>query len=182
MYYNIPNKLTLIRVFLTLILVLTFYMNCNITNYAVVMIFVFASITDYLDGVLARAWNMHSKFGKVLDPIADKLLIVSTLIMMLDRKIAPVLPTLLILSREILVSGIREYLAELRIKVSLPVKYLSKIKTATQMMAIITLLIGDDVICIPHSNYIGKIFIWVAAALTLVTGYNYLKQGIKNFY
>ena len=120
-------------------------------------------------------------FGRVLDPIADKLLVASTLMMMVDRNIAPVLPALVILCREILVSGMREYLAELKVKVSLPVSHLAKVKTAAQMIAIIILLLGEETTGIPYTNLIGKISIWLAAVLTVITGYEYLRQGIKYF-
>ena len=101
---------------------------------------------------------------------------------MVDRSIAPILPTLVILCREILVSGMREYLAELKIKVSLPVNYLAKIKTTAQMVAIIILLLGEKTTGIPYSDLIGKISIWLTAILTVITGYEYLKQGMKDFY
>jgi CDP-diacylglycerol--glycerol-3-phosphate 3-phosphatidyltransferase len=180
MQKNIPNILTSLRIILIPILVSAFYIDSKIAHYVAVTIFIFASITDYFDGYLARVWSVQSNFGKVLDPIADKLLVAATLMMMVDRSIAPVLPTLVILCREILVSGMREYLAEL--KVSLPVSHLAKIKTAAQMIAIIILLLGEEVTGIPHTDLIGEISIWIAAILTVVTGYEYLRQGIKNFH
>ena len=179
MQRNIPNILTSLRIVLIPILVLAFYIDSKIAHYVAVSIFIFASITDYFDGLLARIWKVHSNFGKILDPIADKLLIASTLMMMVDRNIAPVLPTLVILCREILVSGMREYLAELKVKISLPVNYLAKVKTSTQMIAIIILLLGEDTIIVPHINFIGKTLIWLAALLTVITGYKYLSQSIK---
>ncbi len=181
MQRNIPNILTSLRIFLIPILVSAFYIDSKIAHYIAVIIFIFASITDFFDGFLARAWKVHSNFGKVLDPIADKLLVASTLMMMVDRNIAPVLPALVILCREILVSGMREFLAELKVKVSLPVNHLTKIKTAAQMIAIIILLLGKETTGIPHSNLIGQISIWLAAVLTVITGYEYLRQGINCF-
>lgn len=181
MQKKIPNILTSLRIILIPILISTFYFDSKIAHYLVVLIFIFASVTDYFDGFLARAWSVQSSFGKVLDPIADKLLVVSTLMMMVDRDIAPVLPTLVILCREILVSGMREYLAELKVKVSVPVSHLAKIKTATQMIAIIILLLGEKVTGIPYANIIGKILIWTASILTVITGYEYLRQGMRHF-
>jgi cardiolipin synthase (CMP-forming) len=181
MQKNIPNILTSLRIILIPILVAAFYIDSKIAHYTAVIIFIFASITDYFDGFLARTWRVQSNFGKVLDPIADKLLVAATLMMMVDRSIAPVLPTLVILCREILVSGMREYLAELKVKVSVPVSRLAKIKTAAQMIAIIILLLGEETTGIPYTNLIGKISIWIAAILTVVTGYEYLRQGIRNF-
>jgi CDP-diacylglycerol--glycerol-3-phosphate 3-phosphatidyltransferase len=181
MQKNIPNILTSLRIILIPILVSAFYIDSKIAHYTAVAIFIFASITDYFDGFLARAWRVQSNFGKALDPIADKLLVAATLMMMVDRSIAPVLPALVILCREILVSGMREYLAELKVKVSVPVSHLAKIKTAAQMIAIIILLLGEETTGIPHTNLIGKISIWIAALLTVVTGYGYLRQCIRNF-
>ena len=181
MLKNIPNILTSLRIILIPILVSAFYIDSMIFHYIAVAIFIFASITDFFDGFLARAWKVQSNFGKMLDPIADKLLVASTLMMMVDKGIAPVLPTLVILCREILVSGMREYLAELKVKVSLPVSHLAKIKTGAQMVAIIILLLGEETTGIPYTNLVGKISIWIAAILTVVTGYEYLKQGIKYF-
>ncbi len=181
MQKNIPNILTSLRIILIPILVSAFYIDSKIAHYTAVTIFIFASITDYFDGFLARAWRVQSNFGKALDPIADKLLVAATLMMMVDRSIAPVLPALVILCREILVSGMREYLAELKVKVSVPVSHLAKIKTAAQMIAIIILLLGEETTGIPHTNLIGKISIWIAALLTVVTGYGYLRQCIRNF-
>ena len=181
MQKNIPNILTSLRIILIPILVSAFYIDSKIAHYTAVAIFIFASITVYFDGFLARTWRVQSNFGKVLDPIADKLLVAATLMMMVDRSIAPVLPALVILCREILVSGMREYLAELKVKVSVPVSHLAKIKTAAQMIAIIILLLGEETTGIPHTNLIGKISIWIAALLTVVTGYGYLRQCIRNF-
>ena len=181
MQKNIPNILTSLRIILIPVLVSAFYIDSKIAHYTAATIFIFASITDYFDGFLARTWRVQSNFGKVLDPIADKLLVAATLMMMVDRSIAPVLPALVILCREILVSGMREYLAELKVKVSVPVSHLAKIKTAAQMIAIIILLLGEETTGIPHTNLIGKISIWIAALLTVVTGYGYLRQCIRNF-
>ncbi len=180
MQKNIPNILTLSRIALIPILVSAFYIEAKFAHYVATGIFVFASITDYFDGFLARTWKVQSNFGGVLDPVADKMLVVATLMMMVDKGIAPVLPALVILCREILVSGMREYLAELKVKVSLPVSYLAKIKTATQMVAIIILLLGEESTGIAYTNLLGQITIWIAAGLTVITGYAYLKEGISN--
>ena len=179
MQKDIPNILTLLRIALIPVLISAFYIESNFAHYIAASIFIFASVTDYFDGFLARAWKVQSNFGKVLDPIADKILVAATLMMMVDRGIAPVLPTLVILCREILVSGMREHLAEL--KVSLPVSNLAKVKTAAQMVAIIILLLGESTTGIPYTDFLGKSAIWIAAFLTVITGYAYLKEGIKNF-
>ena len=179
MQKNIPNILTLLRIALIPALVLAFYADLKVAHCASAVIFIFASITDYVDGFLARAWGVQSNFGKVLDPIADKLLVSATLIMMVEKNIVPVVPTLFIICREILVAGMREYLAEL--KVRLQDSYLAKIKTAVQMIAIIMLLLGEDVTGLSYTDFIGRLLIWVASILTILTGYKYLRQGIKSF-
>jgi len=180
MQKDIPNILTLVRILLIPILVSVFYVESKFAHYIAASIFVFASITDYFDGFLARIWKVQSNFGKMLDPIADKLLVAATLMMMVDKGIAPVLPTLVILCREILVSGMREHLAGLRMNFSIPVSNLAKVKTAAQMIAIVILLLGESTTGIPYTNILGKVAIWVAAILTVVTGYAYLREGIKN--
>lgn len=160
------------------VLVISFYLNGKFANLLATFIFLFASITDYFDGFLARILEAHSHFGRILDPIADKLLVASALVMLIHFDRAPVIPTLLILCRELLVSGLREHLAEF--KVSLPVTKLSKIKTAMQMIAIVILLLGEPVLGSHIWVMIGEIFIWVAAILTLITGYAYCREGFKH--
>lgn len=181
MQKNIPNILTLLRIALIPVLVSAFYIEARFSHYIVTGIFIFASITDYFDGFLARIWKAQSSFGRMLDPIADKMLVISTLMMMVHKSIAPVLPALVILCREILVSGMREYLAELKVNISLRVSYLAKIKTATQIVAIIILLLGEKGTGIAYANLLGEIAIWIAAGLTVITGYAYLKESKDNF-
>lgn len=175
---DIPNFLTILRIGLIPILVMSFYLDGEIARYIVAGIFVFASITDFFDGFLARLLKAESSFGMILDPIADKMLVASTLLMLVHRDMAPVIPILAILCREMLISGMREYLAQ--IKVSVPVHNLAKIKTAIQMIAIIILILGENLIGISHMDEIGQIAIWVAAILTLVTGYAYFREGFKH--
>lgn len=175
---DIPNYLTLLRIILIPILVLSFYITGPIGHWTAAIIFIFASITDYFDGFFARKFNAHSGFGRMFDPIADKLLVAAALMMLVHMDRAPVIPAILILCREITVSGLREYLAELKTRV--PVSNLAKVKTATQMVAIIILLLGETVIKVPFIEYIGAAAIWTAAALTLITGYAYLREGLKH--
>jgi cardiolipin synthase (CMP-forming) len=175
---DIPNILTALRIALIPILVLSFYLEGDVARYVAAGIFLFASVTDFFDGFLARLWKVESSFGMVLDPIADKMLVASTLLMLVYKDMAPVLPILAILCREMLISGMREYLAQ--IKVSVPVSNLAKIKTAVQMLAIVILLLGEQLIGISHMDYVGKIALWIAAILTLVTGYAYFREGFKH--
>ena len=174
---NIPNYLTIFRIALIPILVLSFYFDGIISHWTGAIIFIFASITDYFDGFFARKFNAHSSFGKMFDPIADKLLVAAALVMLVHMDRAPVIPAILILCREITVSGLREYLAEF--KISIPVSNLAKAKTAIQMIAIIILLLGNRVLGFENIELLGVIALWIAALLTLITGYAYLKEGLS---
>jgi cardiolipin synthase len=145
-------------------------------------IFIIAGITDILDGYFARMWGQQSSFGRMLDPIADKLLVASCLLMLAaDGTIRgwSLWAAIIILCREILVSGLREYLAELR--VSVPVSWLAKLKTVLQLVAIGFLLAGEagDRI-VPFVSLIGLTLLWIAALLTLYTGYDYFKAGVRH--
>ncbi|WHQ46412.1 MAG: CDP-diacylglycerol--glycerol-3-phosphate 3-phosphatidyltransferase [Candidatus Midichloria sp.] len=175
---KIPNILTLIRIALIPILVISFYLEVNIARYVATGIFIFASIMDYFDGLLARLWKTETSFGRMLDPIADKMLVISTLVMLVHKNIAPILPILAILWRELLVSGLREYLGQ--IKVSMPVSRLSKVKTAMQMISIIVVLLGEESTGMHYLTSLGHILLWITAALTLFTGYIYFKEGWKH--
>ncbi len=153
-------------------------------------IFIAAGITDFLDGYFARIWGQHSTFGRMLDPIADKLLVSSCLLMLaVDGTIKgfTVLAAIVILCREILVSGLREYLAELR--VSVPVTQLAKWKTAMQLVAVGFLLAGPagDKVLTGWVGYgttavtlIGIVLLWLSALLTLYTGYDYFRAGVRH--
>ena len=146
------------------------------------VIFVIASITDYFDGYLARAWKQTSTIGRMLDPIADKLLVAAVLLLLAaDGTIAgwTLWAAIVILCREILVSGLREYLAEL--KVSVPVTRLAKWKTTIQMVALGILLAGpagDKLI--PGVTAVGIACLWAAAIVTLYTGYDYFRAGLRH--
>jgi cardiolipin synthase len=145
-------------------------------------IFIVAGITDILDGYFARIWGQQSNFGRMLDPIADKLLVSSCLLMLAaDGTIRgwSLWAAIVILCREILVSGLREYLAELR--VSVPVTWLAKLKTTLQLVAVGFLLAGEagDVI-LPVVTPMGLTLLWLSALLTLYTGYDYFKAGVRH--
>jgi len=172
---DIPNILTVFRILLIPVVVIAFYLEQRIGMRIAAIIFTFASVTDYFDGMLARRLNAQSNFGRMLDPIADKLLVASTLMMLVHFRMAPIIPTILILCREITVSGLREYLSEFH--VSLPVSTLAKIKTGIQFIAILCLILSNDIWIFEIA---GTILIWVAAVLTLITGYAYLKEVLKN--
>ncbi len=185
--YNIPNILTYGRILCVPLIVVCFFVegrlqSSDFARWAAVWIFVIASVTDFFDGYLARIWNQTSNIGRMLDPIADKLLIASILLLVAaDGTIAgwSLWAAIIILCREILVSGLREYLAEL--KVSVPVTRIAKWKTTVQMVAIAFLLAGpagDKVL--PYTTEIGIGLLWIAALLTMYTGYDYFRAGLKH--
>ena len=178
---NLPNLLTLFRIVVIPGLVALFYIETRFASWLACGLFSLAAITDFFDGYIARATKQQSAFGRFLDPIADKLLVASTLLMMVafgQIRGLVILPALVILCREITVSGLREYLAGLR--VSMPVSQLAKWKTTLQMLAIAVLIVGDNGPRDVPVVEIGAIGLWVAAILTIVTGYDYLRAGLRH--
>lgn len=186
---NLPNILTFSRIIVIPILVASFYIEAKMYHWVAAGLFLFASVTDFFDGYLARLLKAQSSLGRFLDPVADKLL-VATVILMLTHVDGitgiEIVPALAILCREILVSGLREFLAE--INVSVPVTALAKIKTFVQMSALFLLLLGvegpsiegvEQITSMHLTIFVGKILLWVAAILTIITGYAYLKAGMK---
>lgn len=176
--YNVPNILTISRIALIPFIFLSIFFTSSSYAILALIMFIVASITDYLDGYLARAWNETSAFGRLLDPIADKLLVATALVVILAKPhmytlSCTVLPIFVILCREILVSGLREFLRE--VNVGLPVTKLAKWKTAFQMVAL-GMMLGKDV----HQNwnYLGEFMLWVAAVLTFITGYQYYQKSL----
>jgi len=177
--FNLPNLLTLSRIAAIPLVVACFWLDHGWAQWSAMILFVVACVTDWFDGYFARRHHQISRFGRFLDPIADKLLVAAALVMLVDSgqlRGVHVLAALIILAREILVSGLREFLAELRVGV--PVSQLAKWKTGAQMVAIAFLLLGDAVP--PIVGQIGLVLIWVAAALTLITGYDYLRTGLRH--
>lgn len=174
----LPNLLTLSRILVIPVLVAAFYFDKPWSYWTGATLFAYAAITDFLDGYMARAWSAQSALGRFLDPIADKLLVAAAILMLVEHDRADVIPALAILCREILVSGLREYLAEF--KVSVPVTSLAKVKTAVQMVAIFLLLAAPAVPPALAAQDVGNLLLWVAALLTLITGYAYLRTGLKH--
>lgn len=181
---NIPNLLTLFRIWAIPGIVLTFFFETAFSAWLGVVLFALAGISDYLDGYLARHWNQLSRFGRVLDPIADKLLVGSMLLMLAyTARLGDwgIIPAVVILCREILVSGLREFLAE--IKVGCPVTRLAKWKTACQMIALPMLMVAEPHFCgatmAEFFFWLGHMALWCAAILTVMTGYDYWKSGRK---
>jgi cardiolipin synthase len=177
---NLPNYLTISRIIVIPIIIMTFYLdNSKLAHRLATILFILASITDFFDGYFARKFDLVSGFGRMFDPIADKLLVGCVLIMLVKKGVAGEIPCLLILAREFLVSGLREFLA--LIKVSIPVSRLAKIKTFTQMFALSSLILGSKGSGIIYMDLIGQIALWIAAFLTIITGYSYLKVCGKYF-
>jgi cardiolipin synthase (CMP-forming) len=178
---NLANLLTLSRILAIPLVVLTFYVSGDAARWFCCALFSAAGVTDWLDGHVARRWEQQSEIGRFLDPIADKLLVAATLFMLtaFGRLSGhALLPALVILCREILVSGLREYLAGLR--VGLPVSRLAKWKTMIQMMAIGWLIVGDAGWHVIPVVLIGETLLWLAALLTIVTGYDYLRASLSH--
>lgn len=179
--FNLPNVLTYSRVAaVPVVVALLFWPEDFSSRWAALTIFIAAGITDYFDGYFARAYGQHSMLGRMLDPIADKLLVAACLLMLAaDRTISGVSlwAAVVILCREVLVSGLREYLAEL--KVGVPVSRVAKWKTALQLVAIGFLVAGPaGEPILPGTTAIGLGLLWIAAGLTIYTGWDYLKTGI----
>ena len=182
MLYSLPNLLTYGRILAVPAVAILLFWGTIPARWVALALFAAACITDYVDGYLARAWNQTSALGRMLDPIADKLLVGATLIMLVhDGTIAgfDVFAAVLILCREILVSGLREFLADTQ--VSVPVSWLAKWKTAVQMVAIAILVGGPASNAIlPDLEAAGLVGLWIAAVLTIYTGYDYMKGGIAH--
>lgn len=196
---KLPNYLTIFRLIIIPIMVVAFYIPGMLANVVVAVLFAIASITDYFDGYFARALRAESNFGKCLDPIADKLLVVVAIIMLINfnnRDLYILIPGLIIICREVLVSGLREFLAEFH--VSVPVSKLAKWKTGVQMTAITGLLLGEKgssytlyywlsdwkemdlkFLIINFIVLFSKALFILSAILTIITGFSYFKVGIK---
>ena len=184
---TLPNLLTLSRIFAVPILVFLLWRPTPLDYAITFVLYCIVGITDYFDGYLARAQGQISRLGQFLDPIADKIMVAAVLVMLISsRKANPmpeieglhIIPALVILLREIIVSGLREYLAVLQ--VSVPVSALAKWKTTLQLVALGALILGGAVPGQPWVHQVGLAALWAAGALTLVTGYDYLRIGLKH--
>jgi cardiolipin synthase len=181
MLTSLPNMLTVSRIAAIPLLLVLVYIDTPLFRWLALAGYALACITDYFDGYLARHMNQISPLGRFLDPIADKLLVASLIVILVAiHQIADlaVIPAVVILAREILVSGLREYLAE--IKVSVPVTKLAKWKTGIQMLALGFLIVGDAGPKAIPVSLIGEIGLWIAGVLTAVTGYDYMARGLKH--
>ncbi len=184
---TLPNLLTLSRILAVPLLVFLLWRPQPVDYAITFVLYCIVGITDYFDGLLARAQGQISKLGQFLDPIADKIMVAAVIIMLVSsRKMSGepiihglhIIPALIILLREMIVSGLREFLAELR--VSMPVSHLAKWKTTFQLVALGALILGGAVPAHEWVHTVGLASLWAAAGLTLVTGYDYLRIGLKH--
>lgn len=187
--FSLPNMLTYFRILAVPLLVLSYYLEGYTGRWLGLLVFIAASVSDFLDGYLARVWQQQSAIGRLLDPIADKLLVVTSLMLLVSNATIggwSLLAALVIVTREIFVSGLREFLAELR--VSVPVTQLAKWKTMTQMVAIGFLLLGPAgdryfpmiTVDIGYVTFVGLLLLWISALVTLYTGYDYFRAGLRH--
>ncbi|HYM17257.1 MAG TPA: CDP-diacylglycerol--glycerol-3-phosphate 3-phosphatidyltransferase [Micropepsaceae bacterium] len=179
---SLPNVLTLSRIVLVPLFVIAFFIPGDSGRWIVFVLFCLAGVTDAVDGMIARRLGAVTSFGRMLDPIADKLIVSAALLMLAaDKTISGIhlVPALVILCREILVSGLREFLAEAA--VSLPVTRVAKAKTTVQVVAIAALIASSaSERMIPGVTVAAIVGLWVAAALTFYTGFEYLKAGLAH--
>ncbi len=181
MLTSLPNLLTLSRILVIPVVAALLAYDGAGARIAALVLFAAACITDYLDGYLARKMNDVSGLGRFLDPIADKLLVAAILVMLLANGGLTgwyVVPVMLILGRELLVSGLREYLAELQ--VPMPVSKLAKWKTTVQMLALALLILTGPAFAGWPFQWLGEVCLLLATLLTLITGYDYLARGLKH--
>jgi cardiolipin synthase len=180
--WTLPNILTIARIAMIPIIVGLFFIPYEWAAWAALGVYTLACITDFLDGYLARKRQEFSAIGKFLDPIADKLLIATLLMMLVGFERLDgfwIIPAVLILFREIAVAGLREFLGPVNIQ--LPVSHLAKWKTTIQMVALGFLIVGDyGNHIVPETLFVGQIGVSIAAVLTVITGYQYLKAGIAH--
>ena len=179
MIMNIPNSLTLLRIALIPCLVLIFYLSDNTLsayqkNLTATLIFLFAAITDWLDGYLARKLNQASDFGAFIDPVADKLIVIAALILLVELGRVESIIAFIIIAREFTVSSLREWMAMHGKPGSIAVAFVGKLKTTMQMIAILFLLYYENILFLPTA-LIGKILIYIAALLTIISMIYYLK-------
>lgn len=175
---SIPNLITMSRILVIPIVMGLFYIEQPWVMWAILALYVYASLTDFLDGYLARKWKVVSDLGRFLDPIADKLLVTALFVLLVaNGQISEfnVVAVVLILLREVFVSGLREFMGPK--KVVIHVTKLAKWKTTMQMVATCFLIVSS---CCAVISLIGVVLLWVAAALTVITGYSYFKGAVKH--
>ena len=186
MKFKIPNILTIGRIIIVPFFVVSFFLPGFYGEIIPFLLFLLASFTDFLDGLLARLYKEESKLGDLLDPIADKIIVSAALILLVMNGTIQnyeVIAAIIILTREILISGLREFLG--KVQVQMPVTSLAKVKTFIQMFSIAILLTGETGNTIINfedynAQTVGIILLWLSAFLTLYTGYDYVRKGIDH--
>lgn len=178
MVYNIPNILTLLRIGLIPILVVTFYLPFTWSHAVTAAVFALAGITDWLDGYLARQLGQMSAFGAFLDPVADKLMVAVALVMIVGEHPGMwlAIPAAVIIGREIAISALREWMAEVGSRAKVAVSHIGKVKTTAQIIALLLLLYGQSVGAFP-TMLVGMVLLYVAALLTLWSGFSYIRAA-----
>lgn len=178
MLFNIPNLLTLLRIALIPVLIGVFYVDCPLCNLISAAVFALAAITDWLDGYLARRLEQSSPFGAFLDPVADKLMVATALVLLVEANPSPLLavPAIIIIGREITISALREWMAELGARAKVAVSVVGKFKTTLQMIAILLLIYREPLLGLPVFE-IGFLLLYIAAILTLWSMFVYLKAA-----
>ena len=176
---NLPNVLTISRIVLLAPLLIMIYLPNDQLNFISVILFILIALTDFFDGFFARRQNITSEFGKMLDPIADKLLVVGVLIILMIKgtiEDLSILPALLIIFREIFISGLREFAANRNSEASIDVSQVGKLKTAIQMLSLLLILSSLVLKNLTILLNIGIIFLWISMVLALISGYKYYKS------
>ena len=176
---NLPNVLTISRIVLLAPLLIMIYLPNDQLNFISVILFILIALTDFFDGFFARRQNIMSEFGKMLDPIADKLLVVGVLIVLMIKgtiEDLTILPALLIIFREIFISGLREFAANRNSQASIDVSQVGKLKTAIQMLSLLLILSSLVLKNLTILLNIGIIFLWISMVLALISGYKYYKS------
>jgi cardiolipin synthase len=182
MPFNIPILLTWLRVALIPLVVGVYYLPpdwlpVRDQNLAATLVFIVAAITDWFDGYLARRWNQTSAFGAFLDPVADKLMVAGALLVLVELGRVSAVIAFIIVGREITISALREWMAEIGARKSVAVSSLGKIKTAVQMVAIPMLLFHDTLLGVLDLHRAGEILLWIAGVLTVWSMFYYLRRA-----
>lgn len=175
MKFTIPTWITLMRIMLIPVLVLVFYLPFQWTNFATALVFAFASITDWLDGWIARKYHQYSAFGAFLDPVADKLMVAGALLVLVQLDRVNAVLAFIIIGREITISALREWMAQIGASKSVAVSSIGKIKTAAQMTAIPLLLYHEVIFGAIDTHVWGEKLLWIACVLTVWSMFYYLR-------
>ncbi|MBF8247042.1 MAG: CDP-diacylglycerol--glycerol-3-phosphate 3-phosphatidyltransferase [Rickettsia sp.] len=179
LFRNFPNYLTFFRIVTIPLIVWSFFLEEKLSHVVGFTFFVVASITDFIDGYLARKFNFVTKIGKIFDPLADKALVVCTLFMLVSFSRVEIIPCLLIVIREFTVSGLREILGQ--VQISIKVTYFAKIKTSLQMIAISATVLGTNGSGIESLDSLSNILLWISSIITVITGIQYFISYKKYF-